>query len=486
MNVTVSEGNVYEQEASLAAKGFCEGEPLDEALSRFIEVEDFKGKSKQTALFYPRGALPARRVLLVGLGKHEKLQTNTIRQAAAKICKVAHQLQLADVAMQLPIPQGVTTEAAVQAMVEGAELGLYRYLKHKSEQQPEESHQVSQLTIVVTGDREGAQRGANIGQVIAQGVLLARDLANMPPNMLYPEQLGVIATEIGQQVGFRTTVLDQEAMEAQGFGGILAVGQGSHRPPRFIILEYNEASPHHPTICLVGKGITFDTGGISIKPSDKMDQMKYDMSGAAAVLATVQIAAQLNLPLHVVGLISAAENMPDGKAYRPGDIIKTLSGKTIEVLNTDAEGRIILADALFYAQRYQPAAIIDIATLTAAIIVALGPHAIGLMSNNQALADRIIAAGQATFERVWQLPLWEEYHEMMKSKIADLRNVWNREAGSITAAAFLAAFVGEYPWAHLDIAGTAWTESPKLEYLSEGVTGVGVRLLSEVLRTWQS
>jgi leucyl aminopeptidase len=253
------------------------------------------------------------------------------------------------------------------------------------------------------------------------------------------------------------------------------------------VLEYGTAQPGTPTICLVGKGITFDTGGISIKPSQNMDDMKMDMGGAAAVLGTMRALGEMSLPLHVVGLVSAAENMPSANAYKPGDIIKTLSGKTVEVLNTDAEGRIVLADALFYAQRYQPDAIIDVATLTGAITIALGPHASGLMGNNQELQDRLLRAGEATHERVWQLPLWQEYKDMVKSSIADLQNIAStREAGSIVASAFLSAFVGEYAWAHLDIAGTAWADKPSQEYQTKGALGTGVRLLIQMLRDWKN
>ena len=250
----------------------------------------------------------------------------------------------------------------------------------------------------------------------------------------------------------------------QGFGGILAVGKGSEHEPRFIVMEYGEAEKGKPTICLVGKGLTFDSGGLSLKPAEAMETMKSDMGGAAAVFGAMQVAAELKLPLHVVGLVSAAENMPSSNAYRPGDVVKSLSGKTIEVINTDAEGRIILSDALFYAQRYKPDAIVELSTLTGAVIIALGSHATGMMGTDQALMDRLSKAGEASGERVWQLPLWEEYHQMVKSEIADLKNIGGRPAGSITAGAFLAAFVGDVPFAHLDIAGTAWADQPTRPY----------------------
>jgi leucyl aminopeptidase len=290
------------------------------------------------------------------------------------------------------------------------------------------------------------------------------------------------AVELGQRTGLKVTVLDKAQLTEQGFGGILAVGQGSANDPRFIMMEHGEAGNGKPTICLVGKGLTFDSGGLSIKPADAMDTMKSDMAGSAAVFGAMQVVAELNLPLHVVGLVPSAENMPGSAAYRPGDVVKTLSGKTVEVLNTDAEGRIILADGLFYAQRYNPAAIIELSTLTGAIIIALGAHATGLMATDQALADQISRAGEVSGERVWQLPLWDEYHQMIKSDIADLKNIGGRPAGSITAGAFLAAFTADYPFAHLDIAGTSFAAQPARPYDAPGATGVGVRLLTAYLQ----
>jgi leucyl aminopeptidase len=334
----------------------------------------------------------------------------------------------------------------------------------------------------VAAGADALSAGVAVGRAVAGGVALARDLANGPGNDITPTALGEAAIALGERHGFAVTVLDKAQLTEQGFYGILAVGQGSAQEPRFIVMEHGSAAEGAPTICLVGKGITFDTGGISIKPADSMDNMKMDMGGAAAVFGAMQAVGELKLPLHVVGIVCSAENMPSSTAYRPGDIIKTLSGKTIEVLNTDAEGRIVLADGLFYAQRYSPAAVVDLATLTGAIMVALGPHAIGMMGTSQDLADRLSAAGEAAAERVWQLPLWDEYRDMMKSDIADLKNTGGRYGGAITAGGFLAAFVGDYPWAHLDIAGTAWVERATRPYYSKGATGIGVRLLVQLLR----
>jgi leucyl aminopeptidase len=327
------------------------------------------------------------------------------------------------------------------------------------------------------------EEGARVGQIVAEAACLVRDLGNQPGNVATPTMLAQTAQRIAQQHGLRCQVLDRVQIEELGMGAFMSVARGSQEPPKFIILEHNADHEDLQTLVLVGKGITFDSGGISIKPGEKMEMMKFDMSGGAAVLGTLQAVAQLDLPLHVVGLVPATENLPSGTATKPGDIVRALSGKTIEVINTDAEGRMILADALAYAQRYQPAAVIDLATLTGACVVALGHHAIGLMGNNLELIARLKEAGQASGERVWELPLWEEYHEQLKSDVADMKNVGGRPAGAITAAALLSKFAEGYPWAHLDIAGTAYTDEEK-SYIPKGGTGVGVRLLVELLRNW--
>ncbi|NJK81080.1 MAG: leucyl aminopeptidase [Chloroflexaceae bacterium] len=485
MHIILREGNLFQATAPFAVLGVWQDEPLPTDVAAFIETEDFQGKSGQTALLYPRGTLPARRLLLIGLGERDKTTLDTMRRAAARAIRRAIEMRVEQVAFSLASHTTLAPVEMVQAIVEGAELGHYRYLDHKTDLSPEQRHGVHELVILVRESNATLEQAAATGQVIACGAGRARTLANMPPNLLTPARMGEIAQEIGQQHRMNVRVLGPDELQAQGFGGLLAVGMGSEQSPRFIIMEHGQAGPNTPTVCLVGKGITFDTGGISIKPADSMDNMKMDMGGAAAVLGAMQAVGELKLPLHIVALISAAENMLSGRAFRPGDVITTLSGKTIEVLNTDAEGRIVLADALYYAQRYKPTAIIDLATLTGAMMIALGPHAIGLMGNNQALAQRLIAAGQHTAERVWQLPLWDEYRDMVKSGIADIRNTGGgRAGGAITAAAFLDAFVGGYPWAHLDIAGTAWADEGSREYYSRGATGIGVRLLVQVLRAW--
>ncbi len=482
MDILVQSGRIFQESLPLVASCIWEDQALPQDIVDLVDPDDFQGRTRQTLLLYPRGVLPARRIFLVGLGKRSAADADSVRQAAAQISQKAHALQVEGFAANLPLLAHVTATTVAQAFCEGALLGIYRYLDYKSQLTPEQTHRVKQMTLVVEAHTAAVEQGVTLGRAIAEGVALARNLANAPGNAVTPTRLGEVALELGEQYGMQVQVLGPDELEAQGFGGILAVARGSAEPPRFIIMEHGQPAADRPTICLVGKGITFDTGGISIKPAEKMDDMKMDMGGAAAVLGAMQVVGALNLPLHVVGLISSAENMPGSRAYKPGDIIKTLSGQTVEVLNTDAEGRIVLSDALFYAQRYQPRAIVDLATLTGAVTVALGPHAIGLVSNNQALADQVLHAGQVSAERAWQLPLWDAYRDMVKSEIADLKNAPGRQGGAITAAAFLAAFVSDYPWAHLDIAGTAWVEKPARAYQARGATGIGVRLLTEWLR----
>jgi leucyl aminopeptidase len=488
MNVTLVDGDALRQDTPLLVYGTWEGEGLPAVVAELVEDGDWQGKLKRTLLLYPRGALPARRLLLVGLGKRSALSASTVREVAAVAAQHVRDLKVERYSFDLPVTDGVALADAAQALVEGSLLGLYRFQQYKTDLGPDDQHAIAELTVISSVQGEAISRGLLAGEVIARGVALARDLANGPGNDITPTKLGEVALGLGQSTSLQVTVLGPEELQQQGFGGLLSVAQGSQQPPRFIILEHGAGAQggipaDAPTVCLVGKGITFDTGGISLKPGERMDDMKMDMGGAAAVLGAMQAVAELKLPLHVVGLISAAENMPSGTAYKPGDVIKTLSGKTVEVLNTDAEGRIVLADALFYAQRYQPAGIIDLATLTGAIMVALGPHAIGVMSNDDGLCDRVLRAGEASAERAWRLPLWEPYQEMIKGDVGDIKNVGGRAGGAITAAAFLSHFVGDWPWVHMDIAGTAWVDRPT-PLAPKGATGVGVRLLVQALREW--
>lgn len=500
MKITIKHGFIQEEPTEAVVVNLFEGvtEPggatgaLDRALGGairdLIAAGDFKGRLNETAVLYPRGAIPAQRALIVGLGKEEKFDLDKVRQAAGTAAKRLRDLGVKSFATIVhgAGAGGISVEAAAQAVVEGSVLALYQFREHKHLEPEEEAKEVEEVTLLEADEARVAQveEGARVGQIVAEAACLVRDLGNQPGNVATPTMLAETAQRIAQEHGLRCQVLDRAQIEELGMGAFLSVARGSQEPLTFIILEHNADREDLPTLVLVGKGITFDSGGISIKGREKMGLMKFDMCGGAAVLGTLQAVARLDLPLHVVGLVPATENLPSGTATRPGDIVRAMSGKTIEVISTDAEGRMILADGLAYAQRYQPAAVIDLATLTGACVVALGHHAIGLMGNHPELIARLKEAGQASGERVWELPLWEEYHEQIKSDVADMKNAGGRPAGAITGAALLSKFAEGYPWAHLDIAGTAWTEEAKKPYISKGGTGVGVRLLVELLQNW--
>jgi leucyl aminopeptidase len=376
--------------------------------------------------------------------------------------------------------------AAAQALVEGVVLALYRFDKFKTEENDRKD--VVALTLVAT-NREQAkvvQHGAHIGHILGESANFARSLINHPSNEMTPSILAEQARQMAKEYGLKCEILERKDMEKLGMGLLLGVAQGSDQPPKFIILEHRGGKRNQGNIVFVGKGITFDSGGISIKPADGMERMKYDMSGGAAVIGALRAAAILKVPHNVIGLIPATENLPSGKATKPGDVHRAMNGKTAEIINTDAEGRLILGDALAYAARYKPIACVDLATLTGACVVALGHEAIGMLGNDQSeqIMDRLKNAGMRAGERVWQLPLWDEYLEHVKSDVADVKNVgMSRAAGTIAGAAFLVKFVDGYPWVHLDIAGTAWADREQ-PYKPKGGTGVGVRLLTQMLLDW--
>jgi leucyl aminopeptidase len=483
MQIEVVSGDLVGQSCRVAALLASSGSELGSSFAAVFESSDFAAKPNQIRLVYPGESMAPTRVLLVGLGPSEGVDAERIRQAVATAVREARALGETELFLGLAEQPGLAPDVLGEAIALGLELGAYRFLTHKSSLSDDEQVEVERVTLVVDGDVEAIASGVAAGQAVARGVLLARDLVNTPPEMKTPPKFADLALALGERHrSVSVTVLDESELESQGFGGVLAVGKGSDSPPRFIIFEYGADLEGVPTICVVGKGLTFDTGGYNIKVDDGMLTMKNDMGGGAAVFGAVQAVAELELPVHLVGLVPSAENMISGRAYRPSDVITTLSGKTVEILNTDAEGRVILSDGLFYAQRYEPEAIIELSTLTGAMVVALGNVATGLMATDQDLADRLIEAGQSSGDRVWQLPLWDEYREMVKGDVADLKNLAGRPAGSITAAAFLAEFVGEVPFAHLDIAGTAWSDPAKLPHQFRGGTGAGVRLVTEFVR----
>ncbi len=455
----------------------------DRALTQLVTRSGFRGARNETAL------LPHGRdwVLVIGLGKAKELTLDVVRQFGGTAARIVRSRSFTRLTLPVFSETIFGAPATVaQALTEGALLGLYRYDRLKQVPKHERTQRIEAITLVVERARDVAdvKRDVEKGEVLAEAVALARDLINGPSNIVTPTYLANQARAIARHHRLKCTVIPFAQLKRLGFGGIVGVAQGSAHPAQFIVLEYRSARPK-ATFALCGKGITFDSGGLSLKSAAKMEQMKYDMSGAAAVLGTLKAAASLKLPYRVVGIIAAAENMPSGTAQKPGDILKTLSGKTVEVLNTDAEGRLVLADCLHYAKRFKPDCVVDLATLTGACVVALGAEAVGLMTKNERLAARLNHAGQATHERVWRLPLWDEYGPAMKSDIADLRNVTNTgEAGTITAAKFLEEFTeGLKAWAHLDIAGTAWMEKDK-PYVPKGAVGVGVRLLVKLMEEW--
>ena len=388
------------------------------------------------------------------------------------------------------MPEAARDEASLQALAEGAVLASYRFGDYRNDKRENGEADVSSVSLLLPARTPlaPARDAVKSGVIVAESQNLTRRLSDQPANALPPEAFAAEVRRVAREAGLRVRVLDVPAMRRLKMGGILAVGGGSANPPRLIALEYKPKGQQNgrarKPVALVGKGITFDSGGISIKPSAGMDEMKHDMSGAAAVVGALRAAALLELPTPVIGVIAAAENMPSGTAYRPGDVVTTMSGKTIEILNTDAEGRVVLADALHYARtNWEPAAIVDLATLTGAMIVALGSWATGLFGNNARLIELVRAAGDATAERAWPMPLLDAHKEEIRSEIAEIKNTGGRPAGSSTAAAFLWHFAGDTPWVHLDIAGTAWT-SKAGPIQRKGATGVGVRLLTELLRDW--
>ena len=455
-------------------------------IQKFWKQNDFEGKLHQTAILYPQSEAGIRRVILVGLGNRGDFSAEKMRSAGAKAGQTARSLKVRSLAVAMEAGElGLSWENATEATLAGIILGLYQYMEFKTLDR-EGISKVEVLNILI-GDNKNiplVKKAANRTEVICRAVYLARNLVSAPANEMTPGIMAREALTIARgHKKIKTTVLEADDMKRLGMNALLGVAKGSDEPPKFIIIEYQGTGKEHPPVVLVGKALTFDSGGISLKPAEKMDEMKTDMAGGAAVIGTISAAAELRLPVNIVGLIPATENLPGGKACKPGDILKSMSGKTIEVINTDAEGRLILADALTYAGRFKPAAIIDIATLTGACIVALGDHVMGMMGTDESLKSKIKKAAQETGELLWELPLWENYQELVKSDIADYKNSTGRPGGAITAAAFLSKFVGPYPWVHLDIAGPAWLTKDQA-HNPKGASGVGVRLFVQLLREW--
>ncbi|MBI3042802.1 MAG: leucyl aminopeptidase [Betaproteobacteria bacterium] len=452
-----------------AAKGF---------LTQVVRRGDLQGKPGTTLLLHGVPGIAAERVLLVGLGREAEFRDKQYREAVAAAIRALNATGAEEASLHLTELAVGRRDAAwkVAHAVTVARECAYRFTRMKSKSENAEPA-LHRLTLCV--DRAVMKRaaaGLEQGLATAHGMSLAKDLGNLPPNVCTPSYLADQARELAKRYRMKVTVLEREDMERLGMGTLLSVARASSQPPKFITLEHRGGGRSMKPVVLVGKGITFDTGGISLKPAAEMDEMKFDMCGAAAVLGTMKAVGEMRLPVSVVGAIPTTENMPGGRATRPGDIVKSLSGQTVEILNTDAEGRLILCDALTYVERFQPAAVIDIATLTGACVIALGHVATGLFANDGVLAREVAGAGDAAYDRVWQLPLWEDYQEQLKSNFADFANIGGRPAGAVTAACFLARFTKKYKWAHLDIAGTAWKSGKE-----KGATGRPVPLLTQFL-----
>jgi leucyl aminopeptidase len=459
-------------------------EKLNGAINNLMKLGDFKGKEGTNAIVYGNSEIGAKRILLIGLGEKKKATLDTIRNAAANAAKTSVELKAKTMSLGLHNAFGGKLDPSVmaRALAEGIYFGSYRYDEFITEN---ENGRLGSLKVSLI-DPDSAklkkiQQGLSTGIVIGKAQSYARTLANRPANVVTPAKVAAAAKGLARSSKrLSCTVFDEKQMVTKGIGGVLAVGSGSQNKPRFIILKYTppgKAANNLPTVALVGKAITFDSGGISIKPSANMDEMKLDKSGGIAVLGAMKAIAELAPPVNVLGIVPSAENMPSGTSYRPGDIINTFSGKTVEVQNTDAEGRMILCDGINYAVKQKCDIIIDIATLTGACVVALGKYMAGLMGNDEALIKDLQKASETSGEKVWPMPSGEEYAKEMKSKIADLKNIGSRWGGACTAAAFLGQFAGDTKWAHLDIAGV-WSFEKATEYTSEGASAFGVRLLT--------
>jgi leucyl aminopeptidase len=501
MDILVEHGKIEEKEYEIVVLGVFENETndftskslqavdssLNGAIRDLLESKEFSGKLNTVDMLRTKGVIPTKRILLVGLGKKDSLSLERLRQVSGKTAVRTRELNIQEIVTSLhEIRLGISPADAAQAVIEGSILGLYQFKELKTEPKTESSSIKSILLLERDmGVFDEIQKGANMGNIIAESTNFARDLANMPANIATPSYLSAKAEQLATTFNLAYSVLDESNAREIGMNAFLSVAQGSDQPAKFITLEYKPSDNEMlDTIVVVGKAITFDSGGLSLKQKTGMENMKYDKSGGCAVFGLMRAVSQLQLPIHLLGLIPATENLPGGKAIKPGDVIKSLSGKTIEIVNTDAEGRLVLADALTYAKKYAPQLIIDLATLTGACRVALGTHASGLMANKEAekLKEQLKTAGEKTGERCWELPLWKEYSTHLKSDFADLKNVGGREGAAIIAAAFLSKFVEKgIPWIHLDIAGTARSDRNKA-YIPKGATGVGVRLIVQFIR----
>jgi len=495
MEFSIKTSSAEKQHHNCVVVGVYESQKLSDAaktidelssgyLAAILKRGDMDGKPDTTLMLHNVPGMHSDRVLLVGLGKDaefsEKQYSKAVR-ASVKAVAASGASEAVTYLAELPV-KDLSIRRKVALLAEVALDATYRFnaikLKKEAGEDQDSKKTIKRLTIHIseTAQVKEAEAGLAEGKALGAGVSLTKDLGNLPPNVCTPTYLAEQALELGKVYGLKIEVLERDALEKLGMGSFLGVAQGSEQPPKLIVLQHLKGKAEQKPVVLVGKGITFDTGGISLKPGAEMDEMKYDMCGAASVLGTFRTIAEMDLPLNVIGIIPTCENMPDGRATRPGDVLTSMSGLTIEVLNTDAEGRLILCDALTYAERFEPSAVVDIATLTGACVIALGHHATGLFSNNDDLAKELLQAGEKALDRAWHMPLWDDYQPQLDSNFADMGNIGGRAAGSITAACFLSRFTKKYEWAHLDIAGTAWKSGKE-----KGGTGRPVPLLTRFL-----
>ncbi|MBK7597993.1 MAG: leucyl aminopeptidase [Acidobacteria bacterium] len=488
MEVKADTRKFHEIECDALVVGLFEGEkPLEGDLaeidkrtegviSSLIETGEFSGKSGESAYVHNTGGLKARRLLLMGYGKKEEFSADNVRRMAGAAARTLRGKKSRTFAFLRRSDLNIGESA--QAATEGALLSLYDIDKYHTSDKTE--NHLDQM-ILITGDGVDELRaGIETGRIIAEATNFARDVINEPANIMTPTELARRAEDTAHSYALELDVLDEARMKELGMGSLLGVAQGSAEPAKLIVLRYTPKTESDETIAIVGKGITFDTGGISIKPADGMEKMKYDMAGGATTIGAMRAIAQLKPAVNVIGIVPATENMPGGRSQRPGDVVRAMTGKTIEVINTDAEGRLVLADAVAYARKLGATKIVDLATLTGAVSIALGDVYVAVLGSDQTWIDEIISAGKKAGEKIWQLPLDKEYREQIKSEIADIKNIGGRKAGTITGAYFIREFVEDTPWAHLDIAGTAWNDSNK-PHLSAGPTGVCVRTLVKLV-----
>ncbi len=478
---------IYEGTKSLDAKLHSMDEQLGGIITEMISNESFKGKEGETLLVYSLGRIPAKKIILLGLGKEENLKEEVIRNLAAKAVKEAGKAKAAAIAM-LPIglDRNISAEIVGQCVAEGAMLASYKFNKYKTTDRKSMEEGIKEIYLLNEEESINTrlEKGIEVGKKLSDGTIVARDLVNEPSNVVTPTAMASKAVEIASKHGLEVSILEREDMERMGMGSFLGVTKGSEEPPKLIAIKYFGNKDDDEIIGLVGKGLTFDSGGISLKPGAGMDAMKSDMGGGAAVLGAMDVIGALKPKVNVLAIVGACENMPSGKAYKPGDILTSMNGKTIEILNTDAEGRLVLIDCITYAVQQGATKIVDLATLTGACIVALGHTTTALVSNNDDFVKQLENAADSAGERVWQLPSFPEYKELIKSDIADLKNVGDRGAGTITAGLFLGEFVEDRPWVHMDIAGTCMTSSDKGYYV-KGATGVGVRTLYHLVKSME-